>query len=246
MLLPFAAGAGALVYAGFQSMLPKSQLYGRTFIGEQRGSRRLALTFDDGPNDPYTLKLLELLAKHHVHATFFLIGKYVERRPDIVRALAAAGHEIGNHTYSHPNLIFRSATEVRREIQQCESAIRDAAGVSTRLFRPPWGGRRPATLRAIRSAGYEPVLWSATSYDWSAKSAEQIVNHVTRQVSGGEVVLLHDGDHKRPDGDRSRSVEAADEIVRRYQGEGYEFVTVGEMMSSAAAASRAGQTEATG
>lgn len=229
-----AAGAGALVYAGFQTMLPKSQLYGRTFIGEKHGSKRLALTFDDGPNDPYTLRLLDVLARHEVKATFFVIGKYVERRPDIVRSIAAAGHEIANHTFSHPNLIFCGAGEVRREIQQCESAIRAAAGITTRLFRPPWGGRLPGTLRTIRSAGYEPVLWSATSYDWSAKSAEQIVHHVRRQVRGGELILLHDGDHKHPDGDRSLSIQATDELVRGYRQDGYEFVTVGGMLNAQA------------
>ena len=239
MLLPIAAGAGAaaLVYGGLHTMLPKSQLYGRTFIGENRGSRRLALTFDDGPNDPHTLRLLEILGKEGVRATFFMIGAQVERRPDIVRAVAAAGHEIGNHTYSHPLLIFRNSIEVRSEISRCEDAIRQVAGVTTRLFRPPWGGRRSSTLRAIRAAGYEPILWSASSYDWSAKSAWQIVDNVTRQVRGGDVILLHDGDHKRPDGDRTFSVQATDELIRRYRSEGYEFVTVGEMMSNARSAS---------
>lgn len=235
MILPIAAGAsGALLFAGFHSMLPKSQLYGRTFVGE-KGSKRLALTFDDGPNDPHTLRLLDVLARHDVRATFFVIGKFVERRPDIVRSVVAAGHELGNHTYSHPNLIFRSAAQVRAEIVQCEAAIRDAVGESCRLFRPPWGGRLPGTLRSIRAAGYKPVLWSATSYDWRAHSAEEIVSNVARQVRGGEVILLHDGDHHRPDGDRSLSIAATASLVRRYRDEGFEFVTVSQMMEPSTA-----------
>lgn len=232
MILPIAAGAGALVFAGFHSMLPKSQLYGRTFIGERRGSRRLALTFDDGPNDPHTLRLLDVLARHDVKATFFLIGKYVERRPDFVRSIAAAGHEIGNHTYSHPNLIVRSPAAVRREIAACDAAVKEASGVECRLFRPPWGARLPWTLRAVRSVGHEPILWSATSYDWRAHSAKQIVDNVARQVHGGDVILMHDGDCARPNGDRGFSVTATNELVRRYRDEGYEFVTVSRMMSS--------------
>ena len=234
MLVPIAAGTGALVFAGFHTMLPKSQLYGRTFIGEPCRSKRLAVTFDDGPNDPHTLRILDVLANYEVKATFFVVGKFAERRPEIVRAAAAAGHEIGNHTYSHPNLILRGSSQVRREIVQCESVIRDAAGVSCNLFRPPWGGRRPGTLRAIRGAGYEPVLWSAAGYDWKAKSAQQIVDNLARQVNGGEVILLHDGDHRAPDGDRTLTVAAIDLLLRRYRDEGYEFVTVSQMMKPAA------------
>ena len=230
MLLPIAAGLGALVVAGYNTMSPTSQLYGRTFIGEERGSKRLALTYDDGPNDPHTLHLLDVLAGHNVKATFFVIGKFVQERPDIVRALAEAGHVVANHTYTHPNLIFRSAAETRREIADCEAAVYDAIGSGARLFRPPFGGRRPATLRAIREAGYQPIMWSVTGYDWKATSANQIVEKVARQVNGGDVVLLHDGGHKRLGTDRSFTVRATDELLRRYLGEGYEFVTVPEMM----------------
>src|SRR5437762_9804888 len=102
LALTAAAAASA---AGYQSMAPTGQWYGRTFTGLQRGSRKLALTYDDGPNDPHTLRLLEVLAKHEVRATFFLIGRYVRQRPDIVRDLVKAGHAVGNHTFTHPNLI---------------------------------------------------------------------------------------------------------------------------------------------
>jgi peptidoglycan/xylan/chitin deacetylase (PgdA/CDA1 family) len=172
-----------------------------------------------------------VLDRHQVKATFFVIGRHVRRRPEIVREAAAASHVIGNHTYTHPNLIFRGAPQVRREIAECEAAVQDAAGVRTWLFRPPWGGRRPATLRAIRRAGYEPVMWSVTSYDWRARSAAEIAGQVARQVRGGDVILLHDGSHLGKSGERSRTVEATEEIVRRYRGEGYEFVTVPEMMT---------------
>src|SRR5215831_7729661 len=97
--------AAAASYAGYAAMAPRSQLYGRT-LTHGSDPAQMALTFDDGPNDPHTMRLLEVLARHNARATFFLIGKYVQQRPDIVRAIAAAGHEIGNHTFTHPNLIF--------------------------------------------------------------------------------------------------------------------------------------------
>ncbi len=101
--------AAAAVAAGYQSMAPRGQWYGRTFTGLQPESKQLALTYDDGPNDPHTFRLLEVLAKHNVKATFFLIGRFVKQRPDIARELMRAGHVVGNHTFSHPNLIFATA-----------------------------------------------------------------------------------------------------------------------------------------
>ena len=232
MLLTIAAGISGLVVAGYNTMSPTSQFYGRTFIGEGHGSKRLALTYDDGPNDAHTHRLLDVLAKHDVKSTFFLIGQYVRRRPDIARAITGAGHAIGNHTFSHPNLIFRTGAQTCREIGQCDAAIEDAIGKKPNLFRPPFGGRRPANLRAIARTGKTAIMWSVTGYDWSATSTRQIVEKVSHQIRGGDVILLHDGDHKRPDGDRGYTVDATDELIRRYKSEGYEFVTVEEMMKS--------------
>ena len=149
--LAAAAAAGA---AGYQSMAPTGQWFGRTFAAGTRGSKQLALTFDDGPNDPHTLKLLDVLAKHDVHATFFMIGRYVRERPDIARAVAAAGHIVGNHTFTHPLLIFQSAAQTRAELTNCRQALQDAIGAHSNLFRPPFGGRRPATLRIARELGF--------------------------------------------------------------------------------------------
>jgi len=221
---------GAAVWAGFQTMWPTSQVCGRAFIGLEPCSRLLALTYDDGPNDPYTWRMMEVLERHGVKATFFLIGQFVRQKPEIVRALVASGHAIGSHTWSHPNLIFASRAEVRRQLEQTRQAILDATGVETRLFRPPFGARRPATLRVARELGLEPVMWNVTCYDWKAGSAEEIVAHAERQIRGGDVILLHDGGYLRMGADRSRSVEASDRILTRYQGEGYEFVTIPQMM----------------
>ena len=178
MLWPYitlaSAAAAGISYAGYATMSPASQLYGRTLTHGSDPSQ-MALTFDDGPNDPHTLHLLDVLAKHNAKATFFLIGKYVRQRPDIVRAIAAAGHEIGNHTDSHPNLILVSAARLRQELADCNKALEDALGTKVTVFRPPFGGRRPNVLRTARALGLSPVMWSVTGYDWSAKSAAEIV-----------------------------------------------------------------------
>src|SRR5580704_2102861 len=115
-VLASAAGLALATSAGYQTMSPTGQWYGQTFTGLPAGSKKLALTYDDGPNDPHTLRLLEVLAKQEVQATFFLIGRYVKQRPDIAREIAQAGHVIGNHSFSHPNLILASAAQARAEL----------------------------------------------------------------------------------------------------------------------------------
>ena len=228
-LLGLTAAAAASA-AAYESMAPTGQWYGRTFTGFGRGSKQIALTYDDGPNDPHTLKLLEVLAKHAVRATFFMIGRYVQQRPDIVREVARAGHVIGNHTFTHPLLIFESAAQTRTQLLGCRSALQDAIGEHSNLFRPPFGGRRPATLRVARELGLETIMWNVTGYDWSAPPAAEIERKVARQVRGGDVILLHDGGHRTMAADRAQTVIATDSLIRRYKDEGHEFVTVPEMM----------------
>ena len=234
----FGAGCAAAVAVGYQSMAPRGQWYGRTFTGLKPGTRQLALTYDDGPNDPHTLRLLEVLAKHNVKATFFLIGRYVKQRPDIVREVLRAGHVVGNHTFSHPNLIFASARQTRMQLLDCEQALTDAVGEHSRLFRPPFGGRRPSTLRIARTLGLVPVMWRVTGWDWKGKPAEYVECRVREQVRGGDVILLHDGGHLTFGADRSQSVIATDRLITRYKSEGYEFVTVSEMMVRQAVSSQ--------
>lgn len=229
-ILGAAGVAGLATWAGFQTMWPTSQVYGRTFTGVQPRSRLLALTFDDGPNDPWTPRLLEVLDRHQVKVTFFLIGKFVKQRPDIAQAVVEAGHAIGIHTWDHPNLIFCSSAEVRRQLQQTHQAILDATGIEPNLFRPPFGGRRPASLRVARSLGLQTVMWNVTCRDWTSRSTDEIVALAERQIHGGNVILLHDGEFHRIGVDRSRSVEAADRILTRYRGEGFQFITIPEMM----------------
>ncbi len=227
-----ATGVAAASVAGYQSMAPTGQWYGRTFTGVGQKSKRLALTYDDGPNDPHTLRLLEGLAKHNVRATFFLIGRYVRQRPDIVRELVRAGHVVANHTFTHPLLILKNVGQVRTEIETCRQALSDAVGEHSNLFRPPFGGRRPAVLRTVRTLGLEPVMWNVTGYDWNAPSAEYIEGKVTAKVRGGNVILLHDGWHVEMGADRSRTVAATARLIPRYLGEGFEFVTIPQMMGS--------------
>jgi peptidoglycan-N-acetylglucosamine deacetylase len=225
-----ALAAGAATFAGAHTMVPWSQLYGENFNGIQEGLKVLALSYDDGPNDPWTMKLLEVLGKHQVPATFFMVGRYVRERPEIARAVCAAGHAVGNHCFHHRNLIFAGKAELRKELEDTSKAIEDATGERPFLFRPPFGGRRPGTFKVVEELKMFPVMWRVTCFDWAAKSHEEILKHARRQIAGGEVVLLHDGGHLRMGEDRSHTVRATDELIREYKDRGFLFTTVTEMM----------------
>lgn len=222
------AAAGAL-----HAYSPKSQLYGRTFIGTPGHGRKLALTFDDGPNPACTPALLEVLERYHVRATFFMIGQWVMMEPVLAREVQSAGHEVGNHTFTHPNLALQRRARVREELHKCEVAL-DGAGVNNRfnLFRPPYGARRRATLTTARSMGLVPVNWSVTGYDWMRTTAMRVQQHVNRQLHGGDVLLFHDGGHLGLGADRMHTVQAVDALVPRLRDEGFEFVTIGDWITS--------------
>jgi peptidoglycan/xylan/chitin deacetylase (PgdA/CDA1 family) len=240
MIGSFVFGSGVAVAAvamGYQSKSPTGQWYGRTFTGLRRGSKQLALTYDDGPNDPHTLRLLEVLAKHNVKATFFLVGRFVKQRPDIARELVQAGHVVGNHTFSHPNLVFASALQTRMQLEDCDQVLTDAVGEHSRLFRPPFGGRRPSTLKIVRALGLEPVMWTVAGRDWIGMPAEYIERRVCGRIRGGDVILLHDGGHEALGADRSQTIIATDRLIAHYRSQGYEFVTIPQMMLEQAGSS---------
>lgn len=226
------AALAGIAAAGYQAISPTSHWLGHSFSGLPRGAKQLALTYDDGPNDPYTLRLLDVLERHHVRCTFFVIGSYVRRQPALLRRLLEAGHVIGNHTFNHPLLLFQREADVRSELSACQDAIYEATGEQTRLFRPPYGGRRPTVLRIGRELGMEAVMWSVTGFDWDNPQASVIERNVSRQIRGGDVILLHDGGHTGLGADRSQTIQATDQLLTRYRDQGYEFLTIPEMMSS--------------
>jgi polysaccharide deacetylase family sporulation protein PdaB len=191
--------------------------------------RKIALTFDDGPNEPYTAEILKILKENQVRATFFLVGKNVEADPQTARDILAAGHAIGNHSYDHRNLVTRTNAQVRQEILKTEKAIRDATGEKTTLFRPPYGEKDSLTVRQTHALGYVMIEWSVSAEDWRRPGLEHIVSNVVKSVRNGSIILMHDGDKIRR-GDRSQTVAALPLIIAELRGAGYEFVTVPELL----------------
>lgn len=226
------AGAVAGVgYLAYHCYAPTSQLYGRT-LAYAANPAHLALTYDDGPNDLHTERLLEVLARQEVKATFFLIGRFVAARPQIARAIVAAGHLVANHATKHPNLLPLPQARIVSELSECSKIIADVTGVQPRYFRPPFGARRPAVLSAARDLGLLPVMWDTTCFDWRVTTAEVVEDYARKRIdrdrSRGHVILMHDGGHTGLGADRSHTVIASDRLIRRYKGR-YEFRTVDQI-----------------
>jgi peptidoglycan/xylan/chitin deacetylase (PgdA/CDA1 family) len=221
--------AGGCAYA---ARWPGSQIFGRTLIAPAR-PEEIALTFDDGPNPAWTPRLLELLSKHEVKATFFLIGKYAAEETALTRAIAEGGHAIGNHSWSHPDLSRMWPGKVREELRRTKDRLEEITGKAVRLFRPPYGARRPDVLKTARAMGMEPVLWNAMTNDWALHAAETIASRlkakVERAARRGRAanVVLHDGGSRMLGADRGPSVKAAEVLLVRFGGT-RRFVTVEE------------------
>ena len=228
-----AAGAACAASGTFAwgAVAPSSQLFGPT-IRRTGKSSTIALTFDDGPNPAATPAILDLLDRHSAKATFFLIGERVGAAASIAREITARGHAIGNHTYAHPNLTFRSRAEISAELERCDDAIEGATGRRPRWMRPPFGFRSPLLASVVRKHGDAGVvMWSRSARDWNPQPAESVI-HRLRRARGGDIVLLHDGDHRVAAGDRRHTLAALEHWIPRWKDADLRFVTLDDMANA--------------
>jgi peptidoglycan-N-acetylglucosamine deacetylase len=189
----------------------------------------MALTFDDGPNPAITPKLLDLLERHGVRATFFLIGGHVRAFPSLAKEIAKRGHTIGNHTDSHPALTFLPPRRIAEELDRCDDALEAATGARPRWMRPPYGFRGPQLAGVVRRRGCAGVvMWSVWAWDWKPRDAAGVIRHL-RRARGGDIVLLHDGDPCVPDADRRHTLAALEHWLPRWKDAGIGFATLDMM-----------------
>jgi peptidoglycan/xylan/chitin deacetylase (PgdA/CDA1 family) len=209
---------------------PSSTLLGPALVRDSflpGGPRQVALTFDDGPSVPYTGQVLDILAKNHIHATFFICGANAERYPDLVRRIKAEGHEIGNHTYSHPYLYLMDRAKIADEIDHTQDVLQKISGGRPRLFRPPYGVRWFSLWPLLQERGLTMVLWSMRGYD-GRLGASGIAEATLEQLQPGGIILLHDGfeTHVAAEVDRSATVRALPAIISGIRRAGYAFVPI--------------------
>lgn len=220
-----AAAAGVMAW-GVRH--PASQLFARSYHRGAGDRPRVALTFDDGPTEG-TLRLLEVLTTRSTRATFFQCGAQVERNAAIAREVRAAGHELGNHTQTHPALYFRSTAFMEQELMTAQRAIATGTGVTPRLFRPPYGVRWPGLGSVQNRLGLTGILWSVIGRDW-ALPGPAIAQRVLAAAEPGAIICLHDGRGLQANPDITATIQATGVIIAELVDRGYEFVTVSDLL----------------
>jgi peptidoglycan-N-acetylglucosamine deacetylase len=231
-----AAGAGLGAAGAFLAWAVRgrsAQVFGPSVWRGNRDRRALALTFDDGPSES-TPRILEILERHHVPATFFQIGVNVERLPAVARSVHQAGHEIGNHSYSHPffcdpRAALRPSQFIERELRRAQEAIGQHAGARPAWFRAPYGVRWFGLSKALERLRLTGVMWSVIGYDWK-RPAGAVVDRVAGHVSPGAIVCLHDGRELRAKPDIGATVEAVRRLVPLLLDQGYKFESLDELL----------------
>jgi peptidoglycan/xylan/chitin deacetylase (PgdA/CDA1 family) len=228
-----AASAGL---ASWGAIAPSAQWYGPTVRRLPAGGakHRAALTFDDGPNPAITPKLLDLLEKYKARATFFVIGRFARACPELIREIQERGHLLANHTETHPHLTWHSPATITCELRMCGDAVHGALAsgggltgpFTMKWMRPPFGFRGPQLQGVVAKMGIRGVvMWSALCYDWRPQPAQRLINRLAR-VRAGDIVLMHDGDHRRLGGDRSHVLGGLEHWLPRWRDAGLEFVTI--------------------
>ncbi|MFF5858127.1 polysaccharide deacetylase family protein [Streptomyces sp. NPDC012751] len=197
---------------------------GRCFEHGRRDTPRIALTFDDGPDPVHTRRILEILDRYGVRATFFCVGHHVAALPDEVRRIASAGHELGNHSWSHPFLPDLTPHQLREQIDRTAETVARVTGEAPLWFRPPYGALTPEVLAALDGHPSTLALWDVDSRDWARPGPQRIAETVLKAAAPGSVVLMHEGA-----GDRGQTVRALPSIIEGLLERGLEPVTVGEL-----------------
>jgi len=227
--------AGLIIY-GYAS--PTSELFGKVYYTGPKSDKLIALTFDDGPNDPYTSEILDILKNYQIKATFFVIGKNVELYPETAQRIIGEGHVIGNHSYTHSANLSLS-TNINYEITKAEEVIFDITGVRPVLFRPPHGKKTPWSLTILNSNGMITITWNNTANDQhnllflGKPNPFQYAHNIIKKAKPGQIILMHDGfgtEHGTLKSDRSMLVQSLPIIISELQKQGYQFVTIPELL----------------
>lgn len=182
----------------------------------------VALTFDDGPSPTYTPRVLRTLAHYDIQATFFMLGERVDKMPELTNAVVDAGHELGNHTWSHPSMRSLWKSQIREEVCGTTEAIRRATGLRPTLFRPPFGRFAPSAVPLLGALGFDFILWSADGADWDVEDPQRIAKSVVDEAKPGSIILLHDS--------KAITVEALPLVISGLKARGFSIVPVSELV----------------
>jgi len=226
MIGPYVAGLAAVGLAAHGAWHRNSAVFGPVLTRLPGEENVVSLTFDDGPNPRATPRILDVLRREGVRATFFVLGRHAERWPELVRRATLDGHQLGNHGYFHRKLHRRSPGYVRDDLTRGTEQIVRASGVRPRHFRAPHGFRSPWVTPIAASLGQRTVGWSLGVWDSARPGASVIADRALAGMHAGSILLLHDGDGYDPDGDRLQTAEALPAILDGLRGRGFRFTTL--------------------
>lgn len=225
-MITVAIVAGAAAVGAYGAFERNSPVFGRVLARLPAGGRRVALTFDDGPNPVATPRILDVLEREQVHATFFMLGRHVERWPLLARRVIDDGHQPGNHGYHHRKLHFRGPAYVRLDLALGTDAIEQATSRRPAHFRAPHGFRSPWVSRIARELGQRTVGWTLGVWDSDRPGADEITGRAVDGCRAGTILLLHDGDGYDAAGDRTQTADALPQIIAGLRARGFQFVTL--------------------
>ena len=187
-----------------------------------RDDKVLSISFDASWGADKTIAILDILDRYHVQTTFFLVGGWVDKYPEMLQEIAARGHEIGNHSDTHPYMTQLTEQQIRDELRMMSDKVENLTGERPTLFRPPYGDYNNRVVQVARAEGYEAVQWSIDSLDWKDRGTQDIIKQCTYRVENGDIVLFHN--------DSNDIVNALPTVIEHYQGLGYKIIPVGEIL----------------
>lgn len=228
----FSTGLVIVLVAAYGYFIPASPVFGKVYYKVNTLEKVVALTFDDGPNEPYTSEILDILNSYNVKATFFAIGKNVELYPEVARRIVAEGHVIANHSYSH-GANHALTPYGARDVARAQRSIFMVVGVTPHLYRPPHGKKSPWELAQVRKEGLIEVNWAVSTKELTGKPAAYMAADIVKKTDPGEIILLHDGygtEHHTARADKSVTVRTLPLLIEMLQSRGYQFVTVPELL----------------
>ncbi|MFW5787552.1 MAG: polysaccharide deacetylase family protein [Bacillota bacterium] len=228
MMIFFVVGSfvsGYFLGSKSRQSLPATAVTGQKLVPiywVDRSDQKISLTFDGTWGADYTEQLLDILAKHEIKVTFFFAGYWLEEYPELAKKIAQNGHEIGNHTYTHPHCSNLSQKDLIKELQDTQKLIRELTGQKPRFFRPPFGDYNNSVIRTAHQLDYQVVQWSLDSLDWKEPGADFIVQRILDNTESGEIILMHNNAPHTP--------EALETIIPQLINKGFEIVPLGELV----------------
>lgn len=208
-----------------QTDVTKTNFQGIIFTHGPRSKKEVALTFDDGPDVYNTTRILNILSKYHIKATFFIVGTQAKAHPEMVKRIAMNGNAIGNHSWDHPDLTRRKNQQIYSELSETNQLLYSIVGYHPDIFRPPYGSTNRRVVSQISSMGYAIIDWSVDTLDWAGSSVPQIMRHVHQELYPGGIILEHSAENSH------NTVQALPQIITELKSQGYTFVTIPELLN---------------